>query len=208
MLPKELEQAEESAIGERLQRMRSRMSLSQASGAPGFPRTFTNATNATHTSDPESDRFPRGRQGSVGGPGMSPRLNPVRRDTSPTAVMHRGRRDSSPSVVRIDAAPPPRRHQRSMSSGASSVDSPVTNPTALASALQRLAASGINESTPPVASKLSNLPGLSPLVENDMSRRGTVAEPEQMEMSRPARRSTQSDITKPDPKSDAEPQAR
>lgn len=209
MLPKELEQADGAAIEERLQRMRSRMSLSQASGMTGFPRTYTNATNAPSSSDsePSNDRVsmsvPRGRTGSVT---MSPNLYTVRRDMSPTimrrerrdsspTIMRRERRDSSPSAVRIDVSmPPPRRHQRSMSSGASSMESPATNPAALSFALNKLAADRAAEQMPPVTSKLSShLPGLSPLPESDFSRRGTIAEPEQMEMSRTASRVTQAE---------------
>lgn len=64
-----------------------------------------------------------------------------------------------------------------MSSGSTSADSPNTA-TGLTFALGRGGPGA--DPMPPVTSKLSNLPGLSPLPESDMSRRGTVAEPEEM----------------------------
>ncbi|TXT11937.1 uncharacterized protein COLE_02347 [Cutaneotrichosporon oleaginosum] len=189
MLPKELEQAEEAAIGDRLRRMRSRMSFSQASGIsgmPGLPRTFTDMTNTTnrphqnaYDSDTEKDHGPVRPRGRTNSQSMSPKSSaqPLRRDTSPS-IMRPTRRDSSPSMARFDASAsgPKRGHQRSLSSGASSMESPVANPAALSLALSKLQA----DPTPPSASKLPNVPGLSTLMESEFSRRGTVAEPEQM----------------------------
>jgi Trk-type K+ transport system membrane component len=200
MLPKELEQAEEAAIGDRLRRMRSRMSFSQASGMTGFPRTYTDMTNATTRRQGSMDSDPdKGQAGQAGMPrprgrttsqsNMSPQsaMQPLQRDTSPS-VTRPTRRDSSPSMARFDASAsgPKRGHQRSLSSGASSMDSPVANPAALSLALAKLQA----DPTPPIASKLSNLPGLSPLVESEFSRRGTVAEPEQMTPVSPAKQAS------------------
>ncbi len=194
MLPKELQQAEEAAIGDRLRRMRSRMSFSQASGMTGFPRTYTDMTNATTRrqgsmdSDPDKGQagMPRPRGRTTSQNNMSPQsaMQPLRRDTSPS-VTRPTRRDSSPSMARFDISTsgPKRGHQRSLSSGASSMDSPAANPAALSLALAKLQA----DPTPPIASKLSNLPGLSPLVESEFSRRGTVAEPEQMTPVSPAK---------------------
>lgn len=193
MLPKELRQAEEAAMGDRLRRMRSRRSFSQASGMPGMPRTFTDVTNATTRPqnsfdiDPDKDHvtMPGGPRGRARSQSMSTQssMQQLPPDTSPS-IMRPTHRDTSPSMARFDLPPSgaKRGHKRSLSSGASSMESPVAHPAALSLALSKLQA----EPTPPIASKLSNHPGLSPLIESDFSRRGTVAEPEQMTPVSPA----------------------
>ncbi|BEI89225.1 uncharacterized protein CcaverHIS019_0205870 [Cutaneotrichosporon cavernicola] len=189
MLPKEMEQSDEAVAGDRLRRMRSRMSFSQASGMPGMPRTFPDMTTATTDGpntfdDPDKVTMQAGPRGRATSMSTSPvsGMQALRRDPSPS-VLRPARSDSSPSMTRFDAsvaAGPKRGHTRSFSSGASSLES-VPHPAALSAALSKLQA----DPTPPVVGKFSNLPGLSPLVESEFSRRGTVAEPEQMSPTSP-----------------------